>query len=101
MSFLVMIQDTKMWDRSQQQQQARLEQYRASTYAPHQYFPPRMMFNYNPRLGYMPGPGYQPGMPGYLGPAPPQYRPPPPVQIHSSATPHRDIEVSGGNKCSV
>ena len=72
------------------------QQYRsingASTYAPHQYFPPRMMFNYNPRLGYMPpGGGYQAQMSGYLGPGPPQYRPPPPVQIH---TPGRDIEVS-------
>ena len=70
------------------------------TYAPHQYFPPRMMYShsYNPQIQFMPGPGH-PGyrgvtpMPGQYhnhGQGPPQYRHPPPVQIHN---PGREIEV--------
>ena len=68
------------------------------TYAPHQYFPPRMMYphSYNPQMAaaQFSLPGYRgvaPGMTGYFGQGPPQYRHPPPVQIHNTA---RDMEVS-------
>ena len=70
------------------------------SYAPHQYFPPRMMYphSYNPQMAaaQFSLPGYRgvtPGMagPGYFGQGPPQYRHPPPVQIHNTA---RDMEVS-------
>ena len=60
------------------------------TYAPHQYFPPRLVYPHNflqsnPRVQFCRGQGPHQG---YLGP--PQYRHPPPVQMPIQS---RDMEV--------
>ena len=118
--YILLLQDTKLWDRglSHKPSHPQLLEHPApgayrglngalpsgsSAYAPHQYFPPRMIYpgpphpSYNPRLQFMAGPAYRglaPGLQmagGYLGP--PSYRHPPPVQIHSGPG-GRDMEVS-------
>ena len=120
---ILLLQDTKLWDRGLSHKPSHPQQlldhtgpgaYRGlngalpsggSAYAPHQYFPPRMLYPgagpgglpYNPRLQFMTGPAYRglaPGLQmagGYLGP--PSYRHPPPVQMHSGPG-SRDMEVS-------
>jgi len=113
-----LVQDTKLWDRGVGGHkpgpglEAGPGGYRGlngaiptggPSYAPHQYFPPpRMMYpaphNYNPRLQFTGHPGYRAPMApmtGYLGQGPPQYRHPPPVQIH---TPSRDMEDDNINE---
>ena len=85
-------QDTKLWDRA-----GHKVTLASGTYAPHQYFPPRLLYPHHhnatpaPRLQFLPV--ARGGAPhhAYLGP--PQYRHPPPVQIHSG---HGDIEVTIG-----
>ena len=117
--YILLLQDTKLWDRglSHKPSHPQLMEHPgpgayhglngalpsgSSAYAPHQYFPPRMIYPgpphpYNPRLQLMAGPAYRglaPGLQmagGYLGP--PSYRHPPPVQIHSGPG-GRDMEVS-------
>ena len=117
--YILLLQDTKLWDRglSHKPSHPQLMEHPgpgayhglngalpsgSSAYAPHQYFPPRMIYpgpphSYNPRLQFMAGPAYRglaPGLQmagGYLGP--PSYRHPPPVQIHSGPG-GRDMEVS-------
>ena len=95
------VQDTKLWDRPPHKDSYRpLNGSLTSSYAPHQYFPPRVMYNHpflppGPRLQFLQANSYRGGAPhqpphqAFLGP--PQYRHPPPVQIHAQ---HTDIEVS-------
>jgi len=86
-----LVQDTKLWDRNVHKPSSGVDSYRGlngsipsgGTYAPHQYFPPRIVYPHNfpmqnnPRLQFMPNNGF--AMPQYLNPGPPQYRHPPPV----------------------